>query len=278
MILVTGGNGQLAQCIKTFLPDAKYVDVEDCDITNLEQLQVFFSKEKPSIVINCAAFTHVDKCEEDIELSIKVNKDGAKNLALNCKNTNAKLLHISTDYVFNGIQNIPYKETDKTEPTSIYGKGKLEGEQEVINSGCNYIIIRTSWLYSEFGNNFVKNIKRLMSERDKLGIVFDQVGSPTYAIDLANAISEIIKDSSNFNDEVYHYSNTGIASWFDLTKEVQSFYGIKCDIGPIESHEYPTPAKRPHYSVFNTNKIRTTYNITIPYWKESLKKCLEKLS
>jgi dTDP-4-dehydrorhamnose reductase len=278
MIIVTGGKGQLGQCLNKVLGNnAIYVDVDDCDITNLNSLKSFLEKNRPNIVINCAAYTQVDNCEQDVELSMKINEKGPENLAQLSRELNFSLLHISTDYVFDGNKNTPYNEEDKTTPTSIYGKGKLAGENAIINNSDNYIIIRTSWLYSEFSNNFVKNIKNLMTEREELGIVFDQVGCPTYAIDLANAISEIVKSDFKANSGIYHYGNLGVASWYDLTKEVQEYFNIKCDIRPIESLEYPTPAKRPAYSVLNTKKIRTTFNIQIPYWKESLKSCLQNL-
>ena len=278
MILVTGGNGQLANCLKSFIKDAVYLSSNEFNITNEAQITKYFKKNMPQIVINCAAFTHVDKCESSKDLSFKVNSDGAGNLAAACYHFNSKLIHISTDYVFDGHKNTPYNEDDLTDPTSIYGKSKLSGEMKIKKSQCNHIIIRTSWLYSEFNSNFIKNILNLMKERHDLGIVYDQIGSPTYGMDLAFTISQILEGSKNINNETYHFANLGVASWYDLAKEIQDFFQINCSLKPIESFEYPTPAKRPSYSVLNTNKIRTTYNLEIPYWKESLKKCLKKLS
>lgn len=278
MILITGANGQLGQCLKTLFQDAAtYVDIDTCDITDLESLEKTLSRVRPKIVINCAAFTHVDKCEAEQELSQKVNAQGPENLAKLSAKYDFSLIHISTDYVFDGSKNTPYKEDDATTPNSVYGKGKLAGEKAIIKNTERHIIIRTSWLYSEFANNFVKNIKSLMESRESLGIVYDQVGSPTYAMDLAAGIKHII-DSDNINKYgVYHFGNQGVASWYDLTKEIQKYFSVNCDIKPIETFEYPLPAKRPHYSVFNTRKFQETFNYKIPYWKESLEICLQKL-
>jgi len=276
MILVTGGQGQLAQCIKDRLSGAILADKNECDITDFSSLKEFIQRHSPEIVINCAAYTAVDKAEEEPEKAFLINETGAENLAILSESEGFDLIHISTDYVFDGKQNIPYKETDTCNPESIYGESKLRGEEAIIKNCSRYLIIRTSWLYSEYGSNFVKNIKKLMSNREALGIVYDQVGSPTYAGDLAQVIIEI--SGSDLKDKygVYHYSNAGISSWYDLTKEIQSSFQNKCNIQPIETYEYPTPAKRPHYSVFNTKKIASTFNINIPYWKESLEKCLLK--
>ncbi len=278
MILVTGSNGQLAQCLKFLIKDAQYLGKQDCDITDPNSIEAAFNKFKPTVVINCAAYTRVDACETHKDLAGSVNSKGPKQLATLCRKMHVNLIHISTDYVFDGCKNTPYLESDPTTPKSVYGITKLEGENEIVSNADRFIIIRTSWLYSEFGNNFVLNIKKLMKEREKLGIVFDQIGSPTYAMDLAEVVAKFAKDPQLIDNQVYHYSNSGVTSWFDLTKEIQSLENIECEINPIESFEYPTPAARPSYSVFNTKKIKNKLNINIPHWKESLKICLSKLS
>lgn len=277
MILIPGGDGQLGQCLNDHLKNAAYLSIEDCDITKPVEIRSAIEKYKPTSIINCAAYTHVDKCESEQELAMAVNKEGARNLAEAANEFNLPLIHISTDYIFDGTKNTPYKEDDLTNPNSIYGESKLLGEKEIIEHCRNFLIIRTSWLYSEYASNFVKNIANLMNQRDSLGIVYDQVGSPTYAQDLAMAINQITETTSNYKNQIYHFSNTGVTSWYDLTLEIKNTLDIQCDISPIESHEYPTPVKRPHYSVFNTKKIRDTFDIHIPHWKESLEICLRKL-
>jgi dTDP-4-dehydrorhamnose reductase len=278
MILVTGSNGQLANCLKDIYTDqeAIFIKEEDFDITNLEQMKAKLLEIKPNAIINTAAYTAVDLCEEEKDLAEKVNSTGAENLAILSKELGIDLIHISTDYVFDGNKNTPYKEEDKTIPISQYGTTKLDGEIKILNNTDRAIIIRTSWLYSEHNKNFVKNIIGHMKTKDQLGIVYDQVGSPTYARDLAQAIKEIIPKASG-NYGLYHFANQGVTSWYDLTKCIQEELKIDCDINPIETHEYPLPAKRPHYSVLNTSKIKNTFNLHIPYWKESLKLCLQKL-
>lgn len=276
MILVTGGNGQLATCLKNILPEnSLFPSKEVLDITNKEQVSEFLKNKNVSTLINCAAFTQVDLCESNEELAFKVNRDGPKNLAELCNEFEIKLIHISTDYVFDGNVNTPYKEEDECNPQSAYGCSKRAGEIEVHKANPNAIIIRTSWLYSEFGKNFVTNMKGLILSKPELKVVYDQVGSPTYAPDLADFILALIKTSKG-TQNLYHFSNTGITSWYDLTQCIKKALNTKTKISPIETTEYPLPATRPHYSVFNTKKAQIIMNI--PYWQESLNICINKLS
>lgn len=278
MIIVTGGNGQLANCIKEFLPEAIYLNSQEGNVENYSKLEDIIRSNSPEYVINCAAYTAVDFCETNEESARKVNAEGAKNLAILSKKYNFSLIHISTDYVFDGNAYSPYKESDPTNPLSAYGKTKLEGEHLIKKHSDSFLIIRTSWLYSKFGKNFVKNIRSLMEGRKEIGIVYDQTGSPTNAHDLAHAISLIVSDKKNIDNEIYHYANSGVASWFDIASEVKIFFNIDCNVFPIESFEYPTPARRPKYSVLNTRKIKQTFNTKIPYWRESLISCLKEMS
>ena len=280
MILVTGGKGQLGQCLNSLNSSQpiQFLGSKDLDITDIEQVNTIVTELKPTYIINCAAYTQVDKAETEVELANLINIRGAKNLAISAKENNVTLIHISTDYVFNGNSPTPYKESDSCNPLGVYGNSKHQGELEITKNCDKNLIIRTSWLYSEFANNFVKSILSHMRNKDQLGIVFDQVGSPTYAKELAKFILYAIENNLVKNNYgVYHFANTGVASWYDLTKEIQSIKDIPCDISPIESKEYPTPAKRPAYSVFNTQKLRTHFNYQIPYWKESLQSCLQNL-
>lgn len=279
MIIVTGANGQLASCVKDILKDeAIYLSKNDFDISNQSSVDELFTKFNPTVLINCAAYTQVDKSENEKELAEKVNANAVQLVADKCSKSNCKLIHISTDYVFDGTKNTPYHESDETAPSGVYGQTKLAGEQAVVKANGVYAILRTSWLYSEYGKNFVKTMKDLTTTKEALNVVYDQVGCPTYAPDLAKAIVAIIPKLNKVNSGTYHFCNTGVASWYDLTREIQNFYNTNCTINPIESHQYPTPVKRPHYSVLSTDKIRNTFNIQIPYWKESLITCLKKLS
>jgi dTDP-4-dehydrorhamnose reductase len=284
-ILVTGANGQLGSDIRSLQNNFKafnftYTDIADVDITDIKQLDPYFKNSKFDFVINCAAYTAVDKAESETEKANQINGDAAGNIALFCKENNTKLIHISTDYIFDGTSHRPYVETERANPVSAYGKSKLIGEQKVIESGCDAIIIRTSWLYSSFGNNFVKTMIKYGTERGLLNVVFDQVGTPTYAAELADAILKIIEYSEStkdFKTGIYHYSNEGVCSWYDFAIEIIEKKNINCKINPIETKDYPTPARRPHYSVFNKSKIKEAFNIEIPHWKISLDKCLKKL-
>lgn len=285
-ILVTGAYGQLGNelnCLTSEYPEWQFIftDIDSLDITNEESVNIFFVKNELDFVINCAAYTAVDKAENDAGTAEKVNAEASRILGKCSKNKGAKLIHVSTDYVFDGSSSKPYVETDNVNPQSIYGKTKLLGEQLCINENPETVIIRTSWLYSTFGNNFVKTMLRLAGERGKLNIVFDQVGTPTYAADLAKAILTIIELCDNepkrFIPGVYHYSNEGVASWFDFAKAIFEISEIKCTVSPVRSVEFPTPAKRPEYSVIDKSKIKNTFALNIPYWKDSLKICLERL-
>jgi dTDP-4-dehydrorhamnose reductase len=230
------------------------------------------------VIINCAAYTAVDKAETDIENADIENRKAVKKLALISKELNIKLIHISTDYVFDGKNFKPYCEEFQTNPQGIYGKTKLDGENEMRDiNPKNSIIIRTSWVYSSFRNNFVKTMLRLGKEKEFLGVIFDQVGTPTYARDLAKAILDIIPQIKNKKVEIYNYSNEGVLSWYDFAKEIMRMAKLNCKVNPIETFQYPTPAKRPHYSLLNKSKIKSTFNVEIPYWKDSLDECLIKL-
>tara|TARA_R110000868_G_scaffold119018_9_gene315323 strand:+ start:1056 stop:1907 length:852 start_codon:yes stop_codon:yes gene_type:complete len=281
-VLVTGGNGQLALCIKEVSENLSeynfiFLDYEGLNITNKEDVDIFFNNNNISYCVNCAAFTNVDKSENEKETSKKVNEDGAHFLAKACATNKVKLIQISTDFVFDGEQSFPYKEEDSPNPLGVYGQTKLNGELAVIESIKTYFIIRTSWLYSEYGNNFLKTMLRLGKERDELSVVYDQIGSPTYAKDLAAVVIKIITENRE-NYGVYHYSNEGVASWYDFAKAIFDESNTKINLLPIKSEAYPLPAKRPSYSVLDKEKIKNTLDISIPYWRDSLKKCLENFN
>ena len=279
-ILVTGGNGQLGSELRELANNYNYTffftDRDDLDITSKEAIKNFVTQSNINVIINAAAYTAVDKAEEDYENANKVNHLAVKCLAEIAKEKNIKLIHISTDYVFNGKNHKPYTEGDMTDPQGAYGKTKLDGEkamQEI--DPKNSVIIRTSWVYSSFGNNFVKTMLRLGKEKSELGVIFDQVGTPTYAKDLAKTILDILPYIKNENVQVYHYSNEGALSWYDFAKEIMRMAKLDCKINPIETKDYPTPAARPHYSLLNKAKIKNAFKITIPYWKDSLDECLK---
>jgi dTDP-4-dehydrorhamnose reductase len=281
-ILITGSNGQLGSELRELSKNHNanffFTDKESLDITDNEMITHFVEKNAIDIIINTAAYTAVDKAEEDIENADKTNHLSVKYLANTAKEKDIKLIHISTDYVFDGKNYKPYNENDKTNPNSIYGRTKLAGEQAMLEiNPKNSIIIRTSWVYSSFGTNFVKTMLRLGKERDSLGVIFDQIGTPTYARDLAKAVLEILPNVHNNQVEIYHYSNEGVLSWYDFAKEIMRMAKIDCTINPIETKEYPTPATRPHYSLLNKAKIKKEFDMTIPYWKDSLDNCLKIL-
>ena len=281
-ILITGSNGQLGSELKALSSNCNYhchfTDRDSLDITDKNQIELFVQKNNISHIINCAAYTAVDKAEEDQENADKVNHLAVKNLAEIAREHNISLIHISTDYVFDGENFQPYTENDPTNPKGVYGATKLAGEKAMQNiNPKNSIIIRTSWVYSSYGANFVKTMLRLGKERDELGVIFDQVGTPTYAKDLAQAIFAIIPTINHENVEIYHYSNEGVLSWYDFAKEIMRMAKLECQINPIETKEYPTPAKRPHYSLLNKTKIKKEFGIEIPYWKDSLDACLRVL-
>jgi dTDP-4-dehydrorhamnose reductase len=285
-VLITGSNGQLGSEVKELAANYNKLDLvfknsHELDICSFEALQDFIIDYKISAVINCAAYTAVDKAEEDAEIAERVNSIGVLNLVNALNRVNGKLIHISTDYVFDGDHFSPYKESDVVSPIGVYGKTKRAGELAVINSAIDSIVIRTSWLYSSFGSNFVKTMLRLGSEKENLGVIFDQVGTPTYARDLAKTCLEILtglnsgKISNNGN--LYHYSNEGVASWYDFAISIMELGGMDCEVKPIQTKDYPTLSKRPHYSVLNKSKIKIDFKIEISYWRDSLKDCIEKI-
>ncbi len=281
-ILVTGSKGQVGSELQILSKDYNYnflfTDRDTLDITNEEAINNFTQTNNIDIIINCAAYTAVDKAEQDRKNANKVNHLATQVLAEIAKEYDIKLIHISTDYVFDGKNYKPYSENDATSPNGIYGATKLAGEKamQAINPE-NSIIIRTSWVYSSFGANFVKTMLRLGKERDSLGVIFDQVGTPTYASDLAKAILDILPQIKNKTVEIYHYSNEGVLSWYDFAKEIMRMAKIECEINPIETKEYPTPTTRPHFSLLNKAKIKKEFNLSIPYWKDSLDMCLRVL-
>ena len=281
-ILVTGSDGQLGSELKELSPQYQaeffFTDKIALDITNQDKIQEYIHNNKINTIINCAAYTMVDKAEKDRESANLINNKAVEYLATIAKKENIKLIHISTDYVFNGKNHKPYIEEDSVAPNSIYGQTKLDGELALqkINPK-NSIIIRTSWVYSSFGANFVKTMLRLGKEKDSLGVIFDQVGTPTYAKDLATTILDILPQIKNDTVEIYHYSNEGVLSWYDFAKEIMRMAKLDCSINPIETKEYPTPATRPHYSLLNKSKIKNKFNIEIPFWKDSLDQCLKNM-
>jgi len=283
-ILVTGQNGQLGQSLAKIAKDYPQFDFiflgrEQLDLSQPATLANALENIAFDIIINCAAYTAVDKAESEPELADAINHLAVEQLAQICNQRRATLIHISTDYVFDGKNYNPYIETDPVDPQGVYGITKLKGEQAMQAVNPKGAIIRTSWVYSEFGNNFVKTMLRLGAERDSLNVIYDQVGSPTYATDLAQAILALLSQPEQLNQtQVYHYSNEGVCSWYDFAKAIFEMSGTRCKVNPIETKDYPPPAKRPHYSLMNKAKIKQDYLITIPYWRDSLKialNCLE---
>lgn len=280
-ILITGCNGQLGnemQLLEKENPQHQYfnTDVAQLDITNPEAIEEFVSNNAIDIIVNCAAFTAVDKAESSQELCHLLNAKAPEYLAAAVAKRGGYLVQVSTDYVFDGTNHTPYTEDEATCPNSVYGSTKLEGEKLAMAACANTMIIRTAWLYSTFGNNFVKTMIRLGQEKPELGVIFDQIGTPTYAGDLAAAIMAAI--NHGIVPGIYHFSNEGIISWYDFTKAIHRIAGItSCHVKPLHTTEYPTPAARPHYSVLDKTKIKQTYGIEIPYWEESLEKCVAKL-
>lgn len=283
-ILVTGADGQLGQEFRALAPQFPYyqflfVGKADMDITDFDTPIKYFRGHSIEYCINCAAYTAVDKAESEREPAFLINAEAVAQLAKTCCQHNTQLIHISTDYVFDGSSHTPYVETDETNPTGVYGQSKLQGEALALQYCPASIIIRTSWLYSSYKNNFVKTMLRLMSEKESIRVVNDQYGSPTYAADLAMAIMRIIRSGkSNGNPGIYHYANTGAISWYEFAVAIKNLTGSSCRVEPISTSEYPTAAKRPAYSVLDTSKLRTTFRIAIPPWKRSLKRCLELLA
>ena len=279
-VLVTGSNGQLASCINDLEKQYKnlkliYTDYQELDICDLNQLNTFFkSNSKIHYCINCAAYTAVDKAETDVDKAYEINAQGAKNLAIVCREFDVVLIHISTDFVFDGQKTAPYNEADIPNPISVYGASKLKGEVEIQKTVKEYFIIRTSWLYSEYGTNFMKTMLRLAETRDEINVVSDQIGTPTYGGDLAKVILTIINSKST-GFGLYHYSNEGVTSWYDFAKTIFEASNLKIKTNPIKSAAYPTPAKRPAYSVLDKTKIKKTLRIQAPFWSESLQKAVK---
>ena len=291
-ILVTGANGQLGNEMRivskksadhyifTDVVEVEGAETTMLDITNLEVIRNLVKAQDVQVIVNCAAYTNVDAAESNQELAEELNATAPQNLAIAMKEVGGLLVHISTDYVFGGDPyNTPCREDQKGTPTGIYGLTKLHGEQNIIQSGCEYIIIRTAWLYSEFGKNFVKTMLNLTATKPQLKVVFDQVGTPTYAYDLAKAIFDIIEHRKyNGNTGIYHYSNEGVCSWYDFTKMIAEYSNqTSCDIQPCHSNEFPSPVTRPAYSVLDKTKIKETFGIIVPYWTGSLKKCIQNI-
>ena len=293
-ILVTGANGQLGNEMRIVTKGSKdkyiFTDVVEVegqettilDITNLDAVRSIVKEKNVKVIVNCAAWTNVDGAEDPEKYALveKLNATAPENLAIAMKEVNGLLVHISTDYVFGGDPyNTPCKEDQKGTPTGVYGLTKLHGEQNIQNSGANYLIFRTAWLYSEFGKNFVKTMINLTATKPQLKVVFDQVGTPTYAYDLAAAILDIIENRKyEGNTGVYHYSNEGVCSWFDFTKMIVEIAGnTECDVQPCHSDEFPSPVKRPAYSVLDKTKVKDTFGVSVPYWTDSLRKCIKNL-
>lgn len=280
-ILITGSNGQLGNEMRRVSANSNdryiFTDIDDLDITNLESIQLILKEKKIDVIVNCAAYTNVDKAEDDKDTAEKINHRAVYYLAIAAKEANATLIHISTDYVFDGNNNTPYTETEMTSPLGVYGITKLAGENAIKEVGCKYIIIRTAWLYSQFGKNFVKTILNLTANKDSLKVVFDQVGTPTYANDLAKGIYHIISHRLLNHQGIYHFSNEGVCSWYDFATEIRNLSKNDCNIYPCHSIDFPSKVKRPHYSVLDKTLFRETFGFKIPYWKDSLINCIHEI-
>ncbi len=284
-ILVTGANGQLGNEMQLATKNSTdrylFTDVTEgytrLDITNPANVCSMVRDNHIDVIVNCAAYTNVDRAETDTELANLLNNTAAGNLAEAMRQVDGTLIHISTDYVFQGDRNVPCREDWETNPLGVYGKTKLAGEKAIEATGCHAIIIRTAWLYSPFGRNFVKTMRSLTAQKDSLKVVFDQVGTPTYAADLAAAIRHIIETRQLAKTGVYHFSNEGVCSWFDFAKLICELSGNVCDIQPCYSEEFPSPVRRPHFSVLDKSKIKRTFGVTVPYWTDSLRRCIDEL-
>ena len=291
VVLVTGANGQLGNAMRTVAQSShdRYIFTDVCevegvattylDITQADTVRKMFAENNVNVIVNCAAYTNVDAAETNEQLAESLNAIAPENLAIAAKEVGALLIHISTDYVFGEEPyNTPCKEDQQGTPTGVYGLTKLHGEQRIIASGCKHVIIRTAWLYSEFGKNFCKTMMSLTATKPKLQVVFDQVGTPTYANDLAHAIAVVIEKYDGTQTGIYHYSNEGVCSWYDFAKMIAEYNEITtCDITPCHSNEFPSPVKRPAYSVLDKTKIKEVFNIKIPYWTDSLMRCIHNL-
>ena len=279
--IIFGASGQLGQCFKKIADDRNidfllFPDEADANILNLESLDKLFNLHKPLYCINCAAYTAVDKAEDDVENAVKVNKTGVENLSSLCAKYGTTLIQVSTDFVFKGDKATPLKEEDEASPISVYGQTKLDGELVIPGLLDKYFIVRTAWLYSEFANNFVKTMLKLGAERDVLKVIADQVGTPTYAMDLADCIVTIITSGSTAYG-IYHYSNEGVASWYDFSRAIFDISATDVKVIPVPTSEYVTRAVRPAYSVMDKSKVKTTFNIEVPYWRDSLQLCISRL-
>lgn len=275
MLLVTGANGQLGRELRLLLGNsAVYVGHSELDITDEAAVRAFFEERSFDFIINCAAYTTVDKAEDDFEAADRINRLGPKLLAKYGK----RIIHISTDYVFDGMSSRPYTEGDAAKPLSVYGSTKLAGENTVLAEAETAVVIRSSWMFSCYGENFVKTMRRLGAERKSLGVIFDQVGTPTYAADLSAAIVDLLPQIKPGTKEIYHYSNEGVASWYDFAVAIMQESGLSCTVCPIETIQYPSRATRPAYSVLNKAKIKRDFGITIPHWMDGLKRCIVELS
>ena len=274
MLLVTGADGQLGRELRLLLGDrAIYANRAQLDVTDEAKVSAFFAEREFDVVINCAAYTAVDRAEDDAEAADRVNRLGAELLA----RYGRRIIQISTDYVFDGESSRPYKEEDETRPMSVYGRTKRAGEESVLAQAETAAVVRTSWLYSSFGNNFVKTMRRLGRERGSLGVVFDQVGTPTYAADLAAAVAAMLPEITPGMKEIFHYSNEGVTSWYDFACAVMEESGLSCAVRPIESAEYPTRAARPAFSVLNKAKIKKRFGLAVPHWTDGLKRCVKMM-
>lgn len=281
-VLVTGANGQLGNSIHARIGQYPgynflFTDIDTLDICDKEAVREYVLEKDVQYILNCAAYTAVDKAEENAELCMRINRDAVRNLGEAAHAVGAKVIHVSTDYVFDGTNCCPYLESDATCPVSVYGRTKLAGEQALMEVCPDSVIIRTAWLYSEYGNNFMKTVLRLGKERDELRFIFDQVGTPTYAGDLAIAMLTVLEQAEvgKFIPGIYHFSDEGVCSWYDFTVKILQIAGMEKRVIPIETKDYPTPARRPHYSVLNKGKIKSTYGLTIPHWETSLVHCMK---
>lgn len=280
-ILVTGANGQLGNEMRRISAGSRdhyiFTDVAELDITDASAVSDMVKGNDVEVIVNCAAYTNVDKAEDDEATADLLNNVAVRNLAEAAAAADALLIHVSTDYVFSGNGCIPYTEDSPVEPLGAYGRTKLAGEKSLAAAGCRYMIFRTAWLYSQFGKNFVKTMRKLTAEKDTLNVVFDQVGTPTYAGDLAALIFKVISERMTGRQGIYHFSDEGVCSWYDFAVEICSLSGNVCDIRPCHSDEFPSRVKRPHFSVLDKTLVKNTFGISIPYWKDSLKKCIDEL-
>ena len=280
-ILVTGANGQLGNEMRRISAGSRdhyiFTDVAELDITDASAVSDMVKGNDVEVIVNCAAYTNVDKAEDDEATADLLNNLAVRNLAEAAAAADALLIHVSTDYVFSGNCCIPYTEDSPVEPLGAYGRTKLAGEKSLAAAGCRYMIFRTAWLYSQFGKNFVKTMRKLTAEKDTLNVVFDQVGTPTYAGDLAALICKVISERMTDRQGIYHFSDEGVCSWYDFAVEICSLSGNVCDIRPCHSDEFPSRVKRPHFSVLDKTLVKNTFGIGIPYWKDSLKKCIDEL-